>query len=256
MTYNWTLSAVGAQITGGQGTNAITANFATPFLSVNLTVAASNACGTSTTRILAIKASPAYPGSITGATSVCANQQNVPYSISLITGATSYTWSGPTGSRFSDGVTTSTTAIFTTTFASVTVNFKTTAGDIKVKANNACASSSNKIKTVAITCKTGAIVDPNELNISTSPNPAHDVMMVSFFSNEKSFGSRIATPTFYIQFINFIYYMQLSIKTSAGTSSKFLEFVTDLRSIFFETVNCNKNTAAHVGRHQSKHVIL
>lgn len=186
MTYNWTFNSAGATIASGQGTNSITADFTSPFLSDNLTVTANNACGSSVARILAVKSTPATPGTILGASSVCLNQQGVPYSISPVFGAVSYTWSGPAGSRFSDGITTSTTATFTTSSPSVTVNFKTTAGQVKVKSNNACGSSSFKTKTVVINCKQGIASAENDFELSVSPNPVQDLLTISFYVAEKS----------------------------------------------------------------------
>ncbi len=187
MTYNWSFSVGGASIASGQGTNSVTSDFSSGYITGQIMVTANNACGASNSRKLTVKATPAIPGAITGATSVCANQQGVPYSISPVTGAISYTWTAPAGSRISDGTVTSTTATLTTTATAVTVNYKTTAGPLKVKSNNACGASSISSVNITIVCResSNAIAgNGNGFEITAAPNPAHDKMNVSFQSNE------------------------------------------------------------------------
>lgn len=180
ITYNWSFNTGNAVVASGQGTNSITANYNAGFTNGILTVTANNACGSSSPKTLAVKSVPATPGSISGSTTVCANQQGVPYSIPAVSGATSYTWSGPNGIRFSDGITTSTTTVFTTLANAVTANFKTTAGTIKVKANNNCGSGSNKKLTFSFTCKESLVETNDESVLLLSPNPVNDMLLVSF----------------------------------------------------------------------------
>ncbi|MEP7170188.1 MAG: T9SS type A sorting domain-containing protein, partial [Bacteroidota bacterium] len=104
----------------------------------NITVKANNSCGSSAVRTLAVTvtATPAQPGTISGSASVCQSSAHT-YSVSAVSGATSYTWtlpSGWTGSSINNSI--------TTTSAS-------TGGNITVKANNSCGSSA--IRTLAIT---------------------------------------------------------------------------------------------------------
>jgi hypothetical protein len=169
MVYNWSFLNGTAFVTSGQGNATITSDFTGGFSSDTLKVTASNGCGISSARTLYVKAIPAVPGSITGAAGVCANQSGVPYSIATISGSATYTWNGPSGSRFSDGITTSTNATFTTASNSVTVKFASTGGSIKVKANNNCGSSSFKTKTVSIVCREAA--GSNSLEWQAFPNP-------------------------------------------------------------------------------------
>ncbi len=184
ITYNWGFNTGNATISGGQGSNAITADFAPAYTTGILSVSATNACGTSTAKTLTVKSTPATPGAISGATTVCQNQQGVPYSISPVSGATVYTWSGPSGSRFSDGITTSTTASFVTTSPSVTVNFKTTAGSIKVKAGNFCGYGSSKSKTVSFNCREGFALAGGPPALEISPNPVHDQLHITFLPDK------------------------------------------------------------------------
>lgn len=71
---------------------------------------------------------PQQPGSITGDTVICQNTNTV-YTVAVVPGALSYTWSLPGGW----------TGVSTTNSINVTTG--TTAGTISVKANNACGSS-------------------------------------------------------------------------------------------------------------------
>jgi hypothetical protein len=80
---------------------------------------------------------PAQPGTITGNTSVTAGSNNT-YSIASVSGATSYTWTLPSGWSGS-----STTTSITTTAGSA-------GGTISVKANNACGASAARTLTVTV----------------------------------------------------------------------------------------------------------
>lgn len=182
ITYNWSFNVGTASVATGQGSNSITADYSNSFTTGILQVTAGNGCGISAAKILTVKALASIPGAITGATVVCANQSGVPYSVSPVIGATSYTWSGPSGSRFSDGVTTSTTATFTTTANAVTVNFASTAGSIKVKAINTCGTSLNKTLAVAFVCREDITTLKKEINFSLFPNPASTEIKLNFYS--------------------------------------------------------------------------
>jgi hypothetical protein len=172
MTYNWYLHNGSGNIASGQGTNSITVNYNPGNFTDTLKVTASNACGTSAVRKLTVRAIPVTPASITGATSVCANQQGVPYSISPIASATTYTWVGPTGSHISDGVTTSPGNTLTTSSTSVTVNYAASGGTLKVKANNACGSSGNRSVTITIVCRQANDISIEDFVVTLHPNPA------------------------------------------------------------------------------------
>lgn len=91
------------------------------------------------------------PGPITGNINVCSGSSNT-YSIPAVTGATSYTWTLPSGWTGNS----TTTSIVATAGAS--------GGIILVKANNACGSSPEQ--TLAVTVNT--TVTPN-VNITVSP---------------------------------------------------------------------------------------
>ncbi|MFY9308766.1 MAG: FISUMP domain-containing protein [Bacteroidia bacterium] len=75
---------------------------------------------------------PATPGSITGSTTPCQNATGVSYSVSSVPGATSYSWTVPSGATIASGQGTT----------SITVNFGTVNGNVCVTAGNACGTSS------------------------------------------------------------------------------------------------------------------
>jgi hypothetical protein len=137
--YAWTVPS-GANITSGQGTTSVTVDFGSS--SGNVSVTASNTCGTSSASTVAItvNTAPATPGSVSGLTSVNANQTGVSYSISAVSGATSYTWTVPSGASVTSGQ--GTTA--------VTVDFGSAAGNVCVTASNTCGTSAASCVAVSI----------------------------------------------------------------------------------------------------------
>ncbi len=189
VTYAWSWGIATASVASGQGTNAITSNFAGTFVSGKLSVTATNACGTSSARSLTVYARPAVPAAINGSTSVCSGQQGVPYSIAPVTNASSYIWYAPSGSHISDGVTTSSSTSLATTATSVTVNFGSTAGQVRVKGVNSCAAGGVAATTVAFTCKGNdnlpiAKTSNNELMIY--PNPSNGNFRITLNSDLKN----------------------------------------------------------------------
>ncbi|HKR05572.1 MAG TPA: T9SS type A sorting domain-containing protein [Bacteroidia bacterium] len=134
VTYNWTAPA-NATIASGQGTNSVTVNFLAGFTSGTLTVNASNACGNSGNRTLALKSVPTTPGVISGqSTLVCAGSSHT-YSIANVSGLI-YNWTAPANATIASGQGTN----------SVTINFLAgfTSGTLKVNASNACGNSGNR----------------------------------------------------------------------------------------------------------------
>ena len=133
--YTWTLPS---GWTGTSTTNSITATVGTT--SGNISVTAANTCGSGTSRTLAVTtlSTPAQPGTITGNAAVCAGTAQT-YSVAAIQGATSYTWTLPSGWTGS-----STTNSISTTSGSA-------AGTISVKANNSCGSGTAKTLALSIT---------------------------------------------------------------------------------------------------------
>jgi hypothetical protein len=167
--YNWTAPA-NATIVSGQGTTNVTVSFNGSFTSGSLKVSANNSCGSSNDRSLTIRSTPAAPGTISGANSVCANQAGVVYSIAPVNGATSYNWVVPTGAIITAGQNTT----------SITVTFGTSGGSVKVRSVNACGNSSYKTLTVAVSCREAMVVSDNNNEVLVSPNPSSTHFTLNF----------------------------------------------------------------------------
>lgn len=171
--YTWQLPS-GWAIQTGTSTNTNSVSITAGSGSGNIAVFAVNSCGTSSPRTLYVTPStvPATPGVINGPTGVCKNQAGVVYTTPLVTNATSYTWTVPTGSVITSGQGTNT----------ITVTFGTRKGRVSVKANNSCGSSATKSINVNITCReTNFIVSPN-FEVLVFPNPANEMITVNIFS--------------------------------------------------------------------------
>jgi hypothetical protein len=185
--YNWTVPS-GASITGGGSTNAITVTMGTT--SGDVCVTATNICGTSSARCLPITVTnpPATPGTISGSTVVPPSTTGEPYSISAVTGATSYNWSTTAGSTIASGG--GSTA--------VTVNFTGGAGtttDICVTASNACGTSSPQCKTVTISPPSGSVTFSYTGSMQTWTVPAGVTSVsVDMRGAQGGYGPSSATP--------------------------------------------------------------
>src|SRR5206468_4052618 len=88
----------GVTITGGQGTTSITVDYSCAASSGNVTVTPSNGSCDGTPNSLAVTVTGVgAAGAISGASTVCAGQSGVAYSISAVSGATTYNWTVPGG---------------------------------------------------------------------------------------------------------------------------------------------------------------
>ncbi|MCC6599568.1 MAG: hypothetical protein IT223_02725 [Crocinitomicaceae bacterium] len=128
--YTWYVPA-GASISAGQGGTSILVNFGNT--SGNIQVVANNSCGISSPSSLSVTLSgaPNTPGSITGNTTPCTGALGVPYSVTPVPGATSYSWSVPSGATITSGQGTS----------SIAVDFGSISGSVSVTAENSCGTS-------------------------------------------------------------------------------------------------------------------
>lgn len=134
--YNWTMPA---GWTGSSSTNSIAATASAT--SGNISVTATNSCGTSaaSSRAITVNTIPATPGSVAGNVNICSGSTNT-YSVTAVSGATSYNWSIPGGWTGSS----STNSISTVSGI--------TSGNVSVTATNSCGTSS--ASSVAITVGT------------------------------------------------------------------------------------------------------
>ena len=151
--YTWTVPT-GWSITAGAGTNSITVTSGSAGQNGNISVTATNSCGTSTAQTLAVTVSagaPATPGVITGTANQCINRTGLIYSIAAVPNATNYTWTVPSGWTVTAGA--GTTSITVSTGAAAV------SGNITVTASNTCATSS--ASSFAVIVSPAAPVTPN-----------------------------------------------------------------------------------------------
>jgi hypothetical protein len=171
MTYNWT-APNGITIVSGQGTASIEVSIATTFVSGNLSVNASNGCGTSSNRTVGLSTRPATPASITGpSTGVCVGTL-VEYSISALAGATSYTWTVPSGWVIQSGQ--------GSTVISVLVG--SVGGNISARGVNACGSGGTRNRAVTVANCERMAFGTNEEAITSEveiyPNPFNSELVL------------------------------------------------------------------------------
>jgi gliding motility-associated-like protein len=154
-TYTWTVPT-GWSVTGGAGTTSITVTTGSAGQNGNITVTAGNSCGTSTPSSLAVTVNPgtpATPGAITGTAAQCAGLTGQTYSIATVTGASTYTWTVPTGWSVTSGA--------GTTSITVTTGSSGQNGNITVTAGNGCGTSSPR--SLAVTVNPGTPATPGSI---------------------------------------------------------------------------------------------
>ncbi len=138
--YNWTAPS-GANISTNTG-NGITILYGPSATDGNVSVTASNTCGTSSAATLAINVNelPVAAGAVSGPATVCQGQNNVTYTLPTINYASNYVWTDILGN-------TSTTAVPT-----ITYNFATNAnnGTIRVKGTNTCGTGDSSSKAITV----------------------------------------------------------------------------------------------------------
>ncbi|MFM7015896.1 MAG: MopE-related protein [Bacteroidota bacterium] len=99
--YNWAFPS-GTSVLSGANSNIITVQYPQNFTGTTLSVAATNACGTSGTRTRSVSLNTlSAPGSISGPVDGICGATNAVYSIAAVNGATSYTWTLPAGATIS-----------------------------------------------------------------------------------------------------------------------------------------------------------
>jgi len=170
--YLWTVPP-SATIVSGQGTNSITVDFGN-FNTGSVTVAAQNGCGNGSVRSLTVTGAPGQPTPITGPVVLCPNQIYA-YSVGTTAGATTYTWTVPSGFQ-----------ILNNTQGTKNLDVRSGGNQavgqvIAVRASNACGVSPARTLTgISITgCgRSGR----DELQLLSYPNPTSDVLNVVFTS--------------------------------------------------------------------------
>jgi hypothetical protein len=132
--YVWTLPP-NVVIATGAGTNSITVDFAANATSGNIYVYGNNLCGNGASSppfTVTVGPLPSVPGTITGTSPVCQGTTGVVYYVPLVTNASAYAWTLPSGA----------TIVGPANSNSITVNFSQTAvsGPITVAGTNSCGS--------------------------------------------------------------------------------------------------------------------
>lgn len=139
--YNWSTMS-GGNIIATPSSTSIVIEYDNTAAPGNITVSASNSCGTSSNASLMVNLTPlpSAPGSISGSGSVCQGEQNVTYTVPSIANATTYIWTALDGS-------TSITALANETF-DIGLNDQT--GRIYVKGQNSCGTGDSSNIGVAV----------------------------------------------------------------------------------------------------------
>lgn len=159
--YTWTISN-GGVINTGQGTHSITVNYG-QFSNSTMTVSASNSCGTSGLRYLALRGTPPQPAPISGPLSVCINTSGN-YEVSTVTSAINYTWSSS-----SAGIVQAQGSKLT----SVLWNTSATNQAVTLMASNACGNSPVRVLSgIAVSNCSKSQPGTEILDLQAYPNPA------------------------------------------------------------------------------------
>ena len=131
--YVWAMSPGSGTMTWVTGSNEVSIFWTTPgakFVSVSYTNASGCTAAAPTVFNVTVDPLPATAGTITGTTTLCQGTSGVTYTTSAISGATSYSWTVPTGATIVSGANTT----------SITVNYGSTAvsGLVTVAGSNGC----------------------------------------------------------------------------------------------------------------------
>jgi hypothetical protein len=168
-TYTWSAPA-GGIIVSGQGTNQVDITFPAGYVAGYVRVVNTNQCGSSNQRSLYVRATPPRPGTIVGPVSgLCSSTQT--YTVSATVGASSYTWTAPTGSSVTSGQGTNT--------CTIAFNAGLNTGFVKVTASNVCGTSG--IQRLAV--KGGVEIDTEPIDVGTCSGGSASFTVSAFGSN-------------------------------------------------------------------------
>ena len=137
--YSWTVPS-GASIASGAGLDSAVINFGTN--AGNICVSAVNGCATSQPSCTSVTMSyiPDTVSSVMGPSAMCSGYQTgIVFSVSGVSGATSYTWSSSVGDTIRSGQGST----------SVSVDFSNTSGTVCVTSDNQCGSSPQVCQSIA-----------------------------------------------------------------------------------------------------------
>jgi hypothetical protein len=177
------INGIGNPLTIAGNIFSVNITFPAGFVSGNVSVYGSNACGNGPARTVAVRSIPAQPASISGPFTGLCGHTGVVYSTTGVTGATSYAWTVPAGVNITNvsGNQLSITVDYTGAF--------TGSGSICVTPSNACGAGTPRCLTV--TCGGSGARTPgfSETGIAQElnayPNPSSGKLNVSFIAVEK-----------------------------------------------------------------------
>ena len=132
--YTWTIPATWSGTSTGDSITVITGN-----TGGTISIVGNNSCGSGPIKTQSITTTviPATPASVSGSTTLCPST-GATYSVTAVSGATSYTWTLPSGWTG------------TSTTNSISITSSTSGGTIFVTANNACGNSSAQSASVTV----------------------------------------------------------------------------------------------------------
>ncbi|UAY51206.1 beta strand repeat-containing protein [Ferruginibacter albus] len=165
LSYQWysntTASNVGGSSVGGATSPSYAPPSPTPGTTVYYYCVVSGNCSATTTSdvsgAITSLATPATPGTITGAAIQCSGTTNQTYSISSVTDASTYTWTVPTGWSIQTGQGSASITVTAGTFGQN--------GNITVTAGNTCGTSSAQSTAVSVA---NPSVAPTGLNVTSA----------------------------------------------------------------------------------------
>lgn len=174
--YTWTVPS-GVTINSGQGTRTLNVTNSSGTILGNIAVAAVNACNTSAYKTKAIQGVPAMASSITGPITPCANSTGNLYTVPIVSGVSTYSWTAPSGATIVGGQGT----------RSINITYGATAGNVTVMSGNTCGYSGAKTKTISFGCRLAGEKDSflnNEieseyLKSEIYPNPFNESVFVN-----------------------------------------------------------------------------
>ena len=148
--YSWSLPSGANEITSS---NSISVNYGNSAISGYISVRGYNSCGDGEPSLKAITINPlpASAGTIIGSTTICKGEGNLVYSVPLLSNATNYIWTLPSGATGSSNTN------------SITVNFGESAvsGNISVRGNNSCGDGNSSFLYINVNQPSVAATDIN-----------------------------------------------------------------------------------------------
>ncbi|MFL5752978.1 MAG: T9SS type A sorting domain-containing protein [Bacteroidia bacterium] len=140
--YVWTFPP-GVSPNTGNGTSALSADFAANAGSGSISVAGQNACGTGTVSTLSVTVNPlpGIPSAVTGNDTVCQGQTGENYAVAPVANASSYTWIMPPGANITFSNANQVTVDYTASSLS---------GNIQLYGTNSCGNGDTAILPVLV----------------------------------------------------------------------------------------------------------